>query len=460
MKKSGKHVEASVAPPRRLPLQWTGHCWLLFIAIYVLSGCAPSPQANVLGYLVAQRSGRLTTTPQGPSGTLTGQVRTVDGRAVAGATVLVAERTSRVHSAQSDATGQYTITQIPPGRYVPAALAPGFEERTLQTKLGNPHLVEILSNQTTTAPPFMLHPQQPTPLPADLATAVALQLTATAVVTAPFPAGATATVHAYQFRRANASVDTLRLYLPNRATEPTAQSTSRPVSADATQLPLLFMLYPTAVDAWQSVSVAYAAQGYALLALSPVAARALDIKEHAADARVALALAQQGLLNDAVRAGPVVALGGSFSSAILYRLLRDDTQQGVAGWVTVGGIADAFAGTAAFYAGEIEIPSPYEYLIPALGPPNLYPLAFLRYSPVYSAAELPETLIIHTAADTIIPIEQAHALEAALVAAGVPIQVFYYQDVSHYLQIDEQMTDAGRTMFYRVLAFAERILKP
>ena len=190
------------------------------------------------------------------------------------------------------------------------------------------------------------------------------------------------------------------------------------------------------------------------MAVSPVAERALNIDAHAQDARVALALAQQGYLDERLRDRPAVALGGSFSSAILHRLLRD-TAGSVVAWVTVGGIANAFSGAADFYAGQIQIPPEYTYLIPALGPPNLYPLAFLRYSPVYTAAQLPPTLLIHTDADRIIPISQAYELEAALQRAGVPVTVFYYQDVSHYLQIDDQMTDAGREMFYRVVDFAQ-----
>jgi hypothetical protein len=79
-------------------------------------------------------------------------------------------------------------------------------------------------------------------------------------------------------------------------------------------------------------------------------------------------------------------------------LVRQSGEE-IAGWVTVGGISNAFAGAASFYAGELEIPPQYEYLIPALGLPNLYPLLFLRYSPVYTAAELPPTLLIHTAVD-------------------------------------------------------------
>jgi len=67
-------------------------------------------------------------------------------------------------------------------------------------------------------------------------------------------------------------------------------------------------------------------------------------------------------------------------------------------------------------------------------------------------------LITHTDVDHVIPIDQAYQLEAALRANQVPVEVYYYKDVSHYLQIDENMTAQGREMFSRVLAFAARIL--
>lgn len=439
------------------------------MALLALVSCTPTPEANVIGYWLASRSDRLTAEYQGPRGTLTGTIYTATAQPLPGATVLVAERSGVVHSAKTDATGHYQIAGIPPGRYVPAAVAPAYEEGQLASALGNPQLVQIEPEQVTVAPAIALQPYQPPPLPTDLATAVGLTLTGSAVVTAPFPAGSIATVQAYQFTYAGVTVDTLRLYEPLHDPLRTVGEATAGADQTADPLPLLLMIYPTATDAWQSVSVAYAAQGYALLAISPMAARALDIDAHAADARVALTLAQQGALSERIRPGPAVALGGSFSSAILHRFLRDNSahevlandssDKNVAGWVTVGGIADAFAGTNAFYKGEITIPPEYTYLIPALGAPNLYPLQFLRYSPVYTAAQLPPTLIIHTDADTIIPIEQAYALEEALRAADVPTQVFYYTDVSHYLQIDDQMTDAGRTMFYRVLEFADSILK-
>ncbi len=425
----------------------------LLLAV-LLSACTPTPEANVIGYLIAKQTGRLTLYPQGPGGSLTGVVR-AQGNPLAGATVLVAERNGRTHVAQSDENGTYTITDIPPGHYVPAAVAPGFDEMQMQTALGNPQLVTIVAGEQATIAPFDLVAYVPTPLPTPLAPAIGLAVTATSVVTTAFPTAATAQVTAYRFTYAGAQVDTLRLYLPTTTDQ-------------SLQFPLLYMVYPTAVDLWQSISVAFAVQGYAVLAISPTAARALDIDAHADDARVGLMLAQSGELSTYIRRGPAVTLGGSFSSAVLHRLLRSNlssaqngpNDRAIAGWVTVGGITDAFSGTAAFYRGEITIPPEYQYLIPALGAPNLYPLAFLRYSPVYTAAQLPPTLIIHTDADQIIPIEQAYELESALHAANVPTDVFYYADVSHYLQIDDQMTDAGREMFYRVLDFANRILKP
>jgi pimeloyl-ACP methyl ester carboxylesterase len=209
------------------------------------------------------------------------------------------------------------------------------------------------------------------------------------------------------------------------------------------------------VDNWEAVSVAFAAQGYVVVAISPSPAWDVDIEQHALDERIALHLARDGSLSPHIGDGPAMALGGSFTSAVLHRLLLDEGDQ-FNGWVTVGGIANAFSGAEAFYAGELELPPRYQFVIPALGQPNLFPLSFLRYSPVYTASQLPPTLIIHTGADHIIPIEQAHELEAALRASGVPVETFYYKDVSHYLQIGENMTPEGQEMFYLILDFIER----
>jgi acetyl esterase/lipase len=409
----------------------------------LLAACAPTSTGNVIGYLLADRLGTLepspaTVTPGAVEGTVTHA-----GQPVAGATVILAERTGHPHTGVSDATGAYQITELPPGQYVPIAVAPGYEETILQGWLGIPTLITVSSGVTTTLPPLELEAHVTVPLPSPLAESVALTQTAAYTATSVYPPGAAAQVYAYSFTFNGVTVDTLRLYLP------------LDLQPDE-QLPMLFMVYPTFVDNWEEVSVGLASEGFALVAISPMAERAVNIDAHAQDARVAFNLARQGALGPHIGPQKVVTLGGSFSSPIIHRFLRDEREQ-IAGWVTVGGISNAFSGAADFYAGELEIPSPYEMAIPALGPANLYPLLFLRYSPVYTAGQLPPTLLIHTDADRVTPIDQAYQLEAALRAAGVPVEVFYYDDVSHYLQIGEEMSTAGAEMFQLIFDFARRM---
>src|SRR5690606_3928595 len=129
---------------------------------------------------------------------------------------------------------------------------------------------------------------------------------------------------------------------------------------------------------WWPVSVGFASEGYAMVATSPIAGRGIDIDAHAQDARVAFQLAQSGALSPHIAPERAVILGGSFSSPILHRFLRDERDR-VAGWVTVGGISNAFAAAADFYAGRLEMPENHLYTVPALGAPNLYPLPLLRY---------------------------------------------------------------------------------
>ena len=411
----------------------------------LLFACAPTPEGNVIGYYLADRLGTLKMqedTASTATGSLSGRVVNPTGAAIAGATVLVAARTGTPFATQSDAGGYYTLDDVPVGQYVPAAVAPGYDETVPQGWLEIPTLATVNANSDTAMPPIILHPHVATPMPAPLPTAVALTETASYTASTPFPAGAVAQVHAYSFDYAGATIDSLRVYLPLNA------------SADH-KLPMLYMIYPTAVDGWESVSVSFAAAGYAFVAISPISDRALAIDEHAQDARVALALARGGHLHPAIAPDEVILLGGSFSSPIQHRLMRDESET-VAAWITVGGITNAFSGAADFYAGTLEMPPQYKLLIPALGAPNLYPLLFLRYSPVYTAAQLPPTLIIHTTADKVTPINQAYQLEAALKAANVPTEVFYYEDVSHYLQIGDDLTPAGQEMYYLILNFAQQ----
>lgn len=415
---------------------------LVALLVALLGGCAAGPRAHVALYLAREALGPLPAPEAAAPGSLAG-VATAGGVAQAGVTVLVAEPDGTPHAAQTDAQGRYRITSVPPGVYVAAGVAPGYDEAIARGALGLPALIRVASAATTTVPALALAAHIPAPLPPEpLSAAVALTHTAAFSATAAYPPGAEADVAAWRFTHAGVGVDSLRTHLPRQV--------------EAGELaPLLFIVYPSAVDGWQEVSVAFASAGFPVVAVSPVEARGVEIDAHVQDARVALHLAQEAALGEEFAGRPVVVLGGSFSSPILHRLLRDEGGQ-VAGMVVVGGVADAFRGAQAFYAGQLELPPQHGLVIPALGLPNLNPEPFLRYSPIYTAAQLPRTLIIHTAADRVIPIGQGRELEQAARAAGVPVETYYYEDESHYLQIGPQMTEAGIEMFGRILEFLEQ----
>lgn len=413
----------------------------LALLMLLLGGCAPLPEVNVLGYLLARQLGTAPTAPAPnmPRGTLSGTL-THAGQPIEGATLVVAAPDGTPFAATSDTQGRVTIRGVPAGQYVPAAVAPGFDETSPSGLLGIPQLVTVAADTVTELPPMQLTAHQPRPLP----DSVSLTQTGTYTASAPYPPDAVAQVTSYTYQVNGVEVDSLRVYLPRSAAA---------VRARGEQLPLLFMIYPTDVTAWEPVSVGFAAAGYGFVAVSPMAARGTDIDAHAYDARVAFALLRQGALDPVLAADEAIMLGGSFSSPIMHRFLRDESAH-VAGWVTVGGISNAFTLAAAYYAGAISLPPDYTYAIPALGPPHVYPLLYLRYSPVYTAGQLPPTLIVHTPADEITPIEQAYELEAALHAAGVPVETMYYEDVSHNIQIGENMSPVGPAIFERVYAFA------
>jgi len=48
----------------------------------------------------------------------------------------------------------------------------------------------------------------------------------------------------------------------------------------------------------------------------------------------------------------------------------------------------------------------------------------------------------------------------ALADAGVPFEAYYYEDVSHNIQIGDNLNEIGAEMFYRILDFVAQYLAP
>src|SRR5262245_298970 len=81
-------------------------CWL---AALLLTSCQPTPTGNVVDYLLAERLGRLHPVPaNSPRGSLSGLVMGEAGP-LAGATVVVAERTGKPYAGTTDQDGRYRI---------------------------------------------------------------------------------------------------------------------------------------------------------------------------------------------------------------------------------------------------------------------------------------------------------------------------------------------------------------
>ena len=414
---------------------------LLSMAAILLWGCTPSPEANVIAHLVAKNLGTYNLEPdRRPPGNLEGSVYDADGP-LEGAAVVVSERYGTTHHAYTDAEGRYHIEGIPPGQYTPAAVAPNHDAAVPEGMFGVPQLVTIESEQTTEAPLITLEPHVAKPLPNPLAESVKLTATGEYTATSPFPSGSVANVTAYSFEYDGVVNDWLRVYVP----EGTAANEA---------LPMLLAVYPGPTPNWEVISVALADGGYTVVAISPNSERGMDIDGHAMDARIALNLALEGELGPHIAGEQAVALGGSFSSPVLRRMLLDEPDT-VSSWIVLGGISDGYGLANDFYEDRINLPSMHNLAIPALGMPNLYPLPFLHYSSIYSAAELPPTLINHTVNDDITLVDQAYRLEAALKDAGVPVEAFYYDDESHYLQLGEYTPESSKEMYRRVLEFIE-----
>ncbi len=414
--------------------------WALSCSLILCVSCL-SPVTNLVQYGLADGERYLFPAAEPGTGVLQGRVL-YEGQPVARATVLVAEPEGTPHVTLTDARGQYRLTGLPPGSYIPIAVADGLENQVLRNFLGLPQAVVVNHDLTVEVADIQMKSVHREPLGPDIAIVHELARLETYTQTSPFPEGAQAQVQHWSFVRNEQVNDTLYVYLPVAA-EPGAGS-----------FPLLFAVYPGHSLQWEDISVSFASQGYAVVALSPLLAYGRDVLEHGEDARLALHLALQGALDPRIDVSAPLAMSGSYGSAVLNRLIRIADRPFVA-VVLLGGISNAFTGAAAFYAGHLDWPVHLGYILASLGTANAKPDSFMQFSPVYSAHTMPPAFLIHTLEDTMVPIEQSYEYAQALTAAQVPVQTYYFADESHYLQIGEETSDVTRDLFVRVLTYLE-----
>lgn len=394
------------------------------LGVWALAMPAGRAAYNVVDYRVR----RLLPAPTlAASGALAGRITSTDGRPLPDAFALVATGRGVVFRGDADDQGFYRIEDVPVGTYVPLAAAWDYDAQ----HPSNSPFVRVRANRVTTGIDFHLPPEPPyRPVICELTVGPSEEVTGT------FPALVTATRSQITFQYAGLTLTNTLLYEP-----PGDQP-----------LPALLLVFPTPAIGWEPISVALANEGFVVLTVGPAAERGLDLEAHAHDVIAAAALLLDGQLTPRADTSRVGGLAGSFSSVLLFRALRDlPPLQAV---VTMGGVSDGFLGYQALFREELEIPPPYDTFVASLGRPDRHPEVFLKYSPAFFAGHLPPTLIIHTPADRVIPIDQAYRFAEALAQAGTPHELVIYEDISHYL---DPYNPTGETR--RVYEITVRFLK-
>jgi pimeloyl-ACP methyl ester carboxylesterase len=355
-----------------------------------------------------------------PAGTaeLGGCIRGDTGAPLAGAAVVLSERDGTLHQALADASGCYHVEGIPAGAYVPIASAPGYADAAirpwrlpLRLSVGEQRKLDI-----TLAPAAQTV----------LSPGTNLRVGAPITLTWALPRPSVATRRQITYTSGSRENQLTFLYTP--------------VMTDSTPLPTLLAVYPGSADLWEGVSIPLAAAGYAVVAVGPD--YALDLEDDIAELRRLVGFIRAGLLPDA-DGRRIVALGGSYSSLHVQRLVAGDT--GFRGVVLLGGASDLFDLRRRFEQSSFHPPFGLDQALIALGTPNTSPERYWRYSSRFHLRrDLPPILLMHSRNDEVVPFEQSERLAADLSRLGVAYEAHFFDGMSHYLLADRPSVDLDR----------------
>jgi len=367
----------------------------------------------------------------GQVGSFEGTVRDTEGQPLSGATVLVATRRGMTYATSTDAQGRYRIDEVPEGKYVPIATHWGYEERTSKP-------IKIKPGQHRSGIDFAI-PRTP---PLSIATDDSLQIGGPERVWTSFPESAYATRREFSFENEGHIITGCMVHEPVEMQGP---------------FPILVMLYPGPALNWEGASIPFVAQGYVVIATGPLEERGKDVEGHVRDALKAMAFLKEGRLSGQADTTRMGVLGGSFSSLILFRVLRHTDDFAAA--VSVGGVSDVFLVLYDTYYQEGYQPRPdFGWILMSLGRPNRHPENYLPHSAVFHAADLPPLCLIHGSQDTTVLADQSIRLADRLEALGKPCELHLYPGTGHYPGVEDPTPETA-DMFEEILGFFDRHLK-
>ncbi len=427
----GKHLR------RLLPL---GAGLLLLAAVWF--GYSTDAQVtglrNILHYRLVRLMGGPKVHRDEPPGSITGTVRDVEGRPLAGAVVLVASPAGDTYAAETGPDGYYRLADVPPGRYVPVAGKRGYEDALPQTCLDGlckKHTVAVRAGRERQKVDLTLIPAQPPEIAVNGSLLISPTLVAETI--APLPGQARRTN--FSFERAGRRINDCWLY--------------EPVEGEGL-LPTLLLILPGPVLTWEIVPVPFAAQGFSVLACYPL--RGTDIDGDAADLLTALEYLRQGRLPSRADPERLALVGASFTSLHVYRLLGLTDRFDVA--LVLGGMADGFAFRHDVEMGTAHTRPPFDQVLMALGFPNSSPELYFKYSVLFHLQGLPPLCLLHGMDDELSPFSQSVQLADELARRGMPYKFHAYAGLKHYFSTS---TDDATTqqMFHDSLSCLRRWLQ-
>jgi dipeptidyl aminopeptidase/acylaminoacyl peptidase len=335
------------------------------------------------------------------------------------------------YATSTDAQGHYRIDEVPEGKYVPIAAKRGYDETTSKP-------VKIKSGQHHPKVDFAM---SRTPA-LSIATDDSLQIGGPERVWASFPESAYATRREFSFENEGHVITGCMVYEPVDVQGP---------------FPTLVMLYPGPAINWEGASIPFVAQGYVVMATGPLEERGKDVEGHVHDALKAVAFLKEGRLSGQADTTRMGVLGGSFSSLILFRVLRHTDDFAAA--VSVGGVSDVFLALYdTYYQEDYQPQPPFDRILMSLGRPNRYPENYLPNSSVFYAADLPPLCLVHGGQDTTVLADQSMRLADQVEAMGKPCELHLYAGTNHYPGVEDPTPETA-DMFEEILSFFDRYLK-
>jgi dipeptidyl aminopeptidase/acylaminoacyl peptidase len=223
-------------------------------------------------------------------------------------------------------------------------------------------------------------------------------------------------------------------------------------------LPAIVAAYPGETLNWEPASIAFVAQGYMVLAISPISGRDLDVTADAEDLRLAMSLLHQGDLADRADSERIGALGGSLSSLALMRALQHAPY--VRGAVLMGGLTDVYQlRHDVYYDGYTgyTVRPALEWAMWSMGRPDRAPRMYIENSAVFHIEGLPPLCIIHGTGDAVIPYSQSERFAEVLAEVDHPHELHIYGDTGHYPGIHDPDPDTEAMYQDMVRFFAEKL---